>query len=224
MSRAGWQHGTPCKYHVSDLWRTLDSELTTSRRYFIFQAALIPCICIRNLPLSDQAADWRQQISMTLQIIAGLAPFNVSAQRCYGVIAELCGRYLDHVPPPFPQASPTPNAAMPTMGATPSNGHNMSPHPGNNGSGHHHSGSRQMQQQQQQHHQQQQQQDPYQQHMDEMMLPIDESPQTQMNSVYPMMWPNVPAFEAADQFMDDAWMDFLGAEGGATPDRGWYGH
>lgn len=72
------------------------------------------------------------------------------------------------------------------------------------------------------------QQDPYQQHMDEMMLPIDESPQTQMNSVYPMMWPNVPAFEAADQFMDDAWMDFLGGEGGAEgggPDatRGWYG-
>lgn len=72
-------------------------------------------------------------------------------------------------------------------------------------------------------------QNPYhQQHMDEMMLPIDESPQTQMNSVYPMMWPNVPAFEAADQFMDDAWMDFLGGEGAAEggPDagaRGWYG-
>lgn len=70
-------------------------------------------------------------------------------------------------------------------------------------------------------------QDPYQQHMDEMMLAVDESPQTQMNSVYPMMWPNVPAFEAADQFMDDAWMDFLGGEGGAEggPDAGraWYG-
>lgn len=72
-------------------------------------------------------------------------------------------------------------------------------------------------------------QNPYQQHMDEMMLAVDESPQTQMESVYPMMWPNVPAFEAADQFMDDAWMDFLGAEGAAegTPDpsaaRAWYG-
>ncbi|KAJ0107914.1 hypothetical protein J7T55_007126 [Diaporthe amygdali] len=187
--------------------------------YFIFQAALIPCICLRNLPLSDQAADWRQQINTTLQIIAGLAPLNASAQRCYGVIAELCGRYLDHVPPPFPQASPSPHAAMPpsSMGRTPSNGHNMAAH-ANSNSSHHHHGGHQMQQQQQQ-----QQQDPYQQHMDEMMLPIDESPQTQMNSVYPMMWPNVPAFEAADQFMDDAWMDFLGAEGGATPERGWYG-
>lgn len=69
----------------------------------------------------------------------------------------------------------------------------------------------------------------YQQHMDEMMLAVDESPQTQMESVYPMMWPNVPAFEAADQFMDDAWMDFLGAEdAGADPahpdaQRAWYG-
>lgn len=212
------------------LWPTVHvtSALTTDPRYFIFQAALIPCICLRNLPLSDQAADWRQQISMTLQIIAGLAPFNASAQRCYGVIAELCGRYLDHVPPPFPQASPSPNAAMPSMAGTPSNGHNMAAHAGNSNSSHHHSGSRHMQQQQQQQqqqqHHQQQQQDPYQQHMDEMMLPIDESPQTQMNSVYPMMWPNVPAFEAADQFMDDAWMDFLGAEGGTTPERGWYGH
>lgn len=94
----------------------------------------------------------------------------------------------------------------------------------NNNSHHHHGGGGGGQN----HHMQHGQQDPYQQHMDEMMLPIDESPQTQMNSVYPMMWPNVPAFEAADQFMDDAWMDFLGGEGtgeGGGPDanRGWYG-
>lgn len=135
----------------------------------------------------------------------------MAAARCYGVIAELCGRYLDQVPPPFPsQASPRPhsNTPMASVGSALHGPHG--PHNGNNG---HHGGGRMHQ-------------DPYQQHMDEMMLPIDESPQTQMNSVYPMMWPNVPAFEAADQFMDDAWMDFLGAEGGAegTPDaRGWYG-
>jgi hypothetical protein len=147
----------------------------------------------------------------------------VAAARCYGVIAELCGRYLDQVPPPFPsQASPrqSANTPMPLVGNNMHGPHGPhGPHHGNGGGGGHgngnHHGGRM------QHH------DPYQQqHMDEMMLPIDESPQTQMNSVYPMMWPNVPAFEAADQFMDDAWMDFLGAEGGAdgTPDaRGWYG-
>lgn len=183
-------------------------------RYFVFQAALIPCICLRNLPLSDQAADWRQQITTSLQTVASLAPVNVSAARCYGVIAELCGRYLDHVPPPFPQASPRMNAAhnIPSMASHMMNNH----HNGNGGAQNH------MQ------HGSHQQQNPYQQHMDEMMLAVDESPQTQMESVYPMMWPNVPAFEAADQFMDDAWMDFLGTEGaqdGAQqdPQRGWYG-
>lgn len=189
-------------------------DLTSYFRYFIFQAALIPCICLRNLPLSDQAADWRHQITTTLQTIASLAPVNVSAARCYGVITELCGRYLDNVPPPFPQASPNTHTAH-LMPSVSSHMVNNSHHGNNGGQNHMPPGG-------------QHSQDPYQQHMDEMMLPIDESPQTQMNSVYPMMWPNVPAFEAADQFMDDAWMDFLGGEGaaeGGGPDanRGWYG-
>lgn len=109
------------------------------------------------------------------------------------------------------------------MNAAQLNMPSVSSHMMNNNNNHHH-GNNHMQHGGGQH----SQQDPYQQHMDEMMLPIDESPQTQMNSVYPMMWPNVPAFEAADQFMDDAWMDFLGGEGaaeGGGPDanRGWYG-
>lgn len=198
--------------------------LTVDDRYFIFQAALIPCICLRNLPLSDQAADWRQQITATLQTIASLHPVSVAAARCYGVIAELCGRYLDQVPPPFPsQASPRQSANTPMAGTSSIGGVNGNHHHHNNGNGNGNNNSMGGVSHGRSHHGRM---DPYQQHMDEMMLPIDESPQTQMNSVYPMMWPNVPAFEAADQFMDDAWMDFLGAEGGGegTPDaRGWYG-
>lgn len=200
-------------------------RLTWQPRYFIFQAALIPCICLRNLPLSDQAEDWRQQITTTLQTIASLAPVNITAARCYGVIAELCGRYLDTVPPPFPQASPNMNHAatnnMPSMPSQIVNHHSGN---GNGSGGGNGNGSAQSHMQHGPQHR-----DPYQQHMDEMMLAVDESPQTQMESVYPMMWPNVPAFEAADQFMDDAWMDFLGAEGAAegTQDastaRAWYG-
>lgn len=43
--------------------------------------------------------------------------------------------------------------------------------------------------------------------------PVGESPQTQINSVFTMMWPNMPALEAADVVMgDDAgWMEFLRA-------------
>lgn len=170
--------------------------------------------------MSDQAADWRQQITTTLQTIAALAPVNITAARCYGVIAELCGRYLDNVPPPFPQASPSMNQPANHMPSIPShmvNHHSANSNGSGNGNSHGHM------------HHGPQHPDPYQQHMDEMMLAVDESPQTQMESVYPMMWPNVPAFEAADQFMDDAWMDFLGAEGApeGTPDpsaaRAWYG-
>lgn len=44
--------------------------------------------------------------------------------------------------------------------------------------------------------------------------PVEESPQTQINNVFSMMWPNVPPMEAADVVMgDDAgWMDFLRLE------------
>jgi transcriptional regulatory protein GAL4 len=47
--------------------------------------------------------------------------------------------------------------------------------------------------------------------------PINESPQTQMNNVYSMMWPNVPALEADVVMQDDAWMEFLRGE---DPDFG----
>lgn len=55
------------------------------------------------------------------------------------------------------------------------------------------------------------------------MIPIDESPQTQINSVFSMIWPNVSSIEAADMVMgDDAWMDFLRGEGAANDGRHWY--
>lgn len=42
--------------------------------------------------------------------------------------------------------------------------------------------------------------------------PIDESPQTQINQVFPMMWPNVNALEAAGEVLgNDAWLSFLDA-------------
>jgi len=47
--------------------------------------------------------------------------------------------------------------------------------------------------------------------------PTNESPQTQMNNVYSMMWPNVPALEADVVMQDDAWMEFLRGE---DPDLG----
>lgn len=46
----------------------------------------------------------------------------------------------------------------------------------------------------------------------QLLGPIDESPQTQINQVFPMMWPNVNALEAAGEVLgNDAWLSFLDA-------------
>lgn len=50
---------------------------------------------------------------------------------------------------------------------------------------------------------------------DGAMGPVDESPQTQMNGLYEMMWPGMNPYEADVVMQDDAWMDFLrGGESG----------
>lgn len=69
--------------------------LTSPTRYFLFQAALIPCICLRNSPLSPGAPSWCDQVATTLRTIRALAPLNTSCDSCYEVIVDLCGRYLD---------------------------------------------------------------------------------------------------------------------------------
>jgi transcriptional regulatory protein GAL4 len=116
---------------------------TDERRYFLFQAALIPCICLRNSPLSPQASEWRSQILATLSTISSLAPVNSSSPRCHQVILKLCRRFLQD-DENAAERSDAGNGSDPVGG----------------------------------------------------LSPINESPQTQMNNVYSMIWPNVPALEA----------------------------
>ncbi|KAK1579189.1 LOW QUALITY PROTEIN: fungal-specific transcription factor domain-containing protein [Colletotrichum navitas] len=151
--------------------------------YFLFQAALIPCICLRNDPNSSNAADWREQVTTTIRCIIALAPVNSSSPRCYQVIMDLCGRFLNDdaaaarvlVAHPQIQTAATPGYEPNTVPiGTPE--------------------------------------------------PIDESPQTQINSVLSMMWPNVPPMEAADVVMgDDAWMEFLKSGTSGDGDGAWFG-
>lgn len=42
-----------------------------------------------------------------------------------------------------------------------------------------------------------------------LLNPTDDSPQTQISNVYPMMWPNVPDLEADVLMQDDTWLKFL---------------
>lgn len=63
--------------------------------YFLFQAILIPVICLRNNPQYDQASEWREQIVQGMQILESMAHLNPTSSRCLGVTRNLCGSYLD---------------------------------------------------------------------------------------------------------------------------------
>ncbi|KAI1613996.1 Zn(II)2Cys6 transcription factor [Exophiala viscosa] len=77
-----WQYGTQ---NVLACWYGL---------YFLFQATLIPVVCLRNEPQSPFAADWRNQISQALQTISSMTRLNSTAARCHEVVMKLCGAYL----------------------------------------------------------------------------------------------------------------------------------
>ncbi|KIV77082.1 hypothetical protein PV11_08917 [Exophiala sideris] len=77
-----WQFGTQ---NVLACWYGL---------YFLFQATLIPVVCLRNEPQSPHAADWRNQISRALQTITSMTRLNSTAARCHEVVMKLCGAYL----------------------------------------------------------------------------------------------------------------------------------
>lgn len=116
-------------------------------RYFIFQASLIPCLCLRNQPNAPLASDWRSQIQQTLSVMTEMNGINPSSIECQSVIMRLCGQFLD----------PTTSASA--SGSAP-------------------------------------------------LVATEESPQTQINNLYPMMWPNAsPA--STDLLMSDSQWAFV---------------
>ncbi|KAL5042955.1 hypothetical protein BDW71DRAFT_200139 [Aspergillus fruticulosus] len=66
--------------------------------YFLFQAILIPVICLRNDPQSPLAQGWRGQVTQAVEVLESMALMNPSAQRCLRVITDLCGNYLQPGP------------------------------------------------------------------------------------------------------------------------------
>lgn len=63
--------------------------------YFLFQAVLIPVICLRNDPQGALAMGWREQIQQAMRVLESMATLNPVALRCLGVIRDRCGAYLD---------------------------------------------------------------------------------------------------------------------------------
>ncbi|EFY89192.1 Fungal specific transcription factor domain containing protein [Metarhizium acridum CQMa 102] len=136
--------------------------------YFLFQAALIPCICLRDDPSAAEASGWRRQISIALNVIAAMSSLNASSARCHQIISDLCSRHLDTTASANME---TPSCATPHMSQQVLE--TRPPWPGGQ--------------------------------------PVGEGPETQINDVFSMMWPNIPPLEAADVVMADevGWMEFL---------------
>lgn len=159
---------------------------------------MIPCICLRNMPLSPEAPSWCEQVSLTLRTIRALTPVNASCSSCQDVIVDLCGRYLNLNTANAgadPAVNPETGRDSRCSQSGPGDRHAVEPT-------RHALSTRTSESSLRGGHQQQQQ----------LLGPIDESPQTQINQVFPMMWPNVNALEAAGEVLgNDAWLSFLDA-------------
>jgi transcriptional regulatory protein GAL4 len=66
----------------------------TEYRYFLFQASLVPVLCLRNEPLAENAHSWRHDIELALGVIESMFAINSSSLKCYDTIHNLCGEYL----------------------------------------------------------------------------------------------------------------------------------
>lgn len=62
--------------------------------YFLFQAVMIPVICLRNDPQADAASGWRDQIQMSISTLSDMVMLSAAAEKCLGVISTLCGELL----------------------------------------------------------------------------------------------------------------------------------
>ena len=62
--------------------------------YFLFQAVMIPVICLRNNPQAEAASSWRDQIQMSILTLRDMAPLSEAANKCLDIIDTLCGSLL----------------------------------------------------------------------------------------------------------------------------------
>lgn len=62
--------------------------------YFLFQALLVPVICLRNDSYSEYAPGWRESILMAMGTISDMRRLNSAATRCHNTVNKLCGAYL----------------------------------------------------------------------------------------------------------------------------------
>lgn len=62
--------------------------------YFLFQASLIPCLSLRNDPMSENAPDWREQVQTVLNVLETMQAINPASKECRAVLLKLCADFL----------------------------------------------------------------------------------------------------------------------------------
>jgi len=117
--------------------------------YFLFQATMIPSVCLRNEPTANTAHDWREQLNKALSIMRSMFAINPASRECYEVVLRLCSDYL------------TTASGIPT--SSPAFG----------------------------------------------LEPVEESPNTQINALYGMMWPGANTTEVDMLIENDSWNSFI---------------
>lgn len=105
-----------CLQNAHETIQSVNAFVTTTARstitvwyavYFLFQACLIPLICVFSEPNSDHAGDWMADVETTKAILRGLSAENVLAVRFLDVIQRLCEQYLNHPDPENMSHEPT---------------------------------------------------------------------------------------------------------------------
>ncbi|KAJ4289057.1 hypothetical protein N0V90_011399 [Kalmusia sp. IMI 367209] len=149
---------------ISDFWVSTSPTRLSAwyALYFLFQASLIPCVCLRNEPNTPSSASWRTQVNQTLHTMRLISTLNPSAQECYNVIQRLCGPFLQ--PQVHDQAA----------GSTPDST-TIANYPA--------------------------------------LESTQESPQTQINNVYAMMWPNANPADVDVLMQDGLWNNLFSGMG-----------
>lgn len=136
---------------INDFWMTGRRNCMASwyALYFLFQASMIPSVCLRNDPTSLMAKDWREQLNIALNVMQSMFAINPASRECHEVVLRLCSDYLTDASA-FPTSSPT-------FG----------------------------------------------------LQPVEESPNTQIEGLYSMMWPGANTTEVDMLIENDSWNNFI---------------
>lgn len=83
-------------YLISVYWTEGTQNVLSSwyGLYFLFQAVLIPVVCLRNDSYCELAPSWRDDILVALNTMTDMNRLNPAASRCHDAVIKLCGAYL----------------------------------------------------------------------------------------------------------------------------------